>query len=103
MRYFSVKCEYKGIKFDSLLERDFYIAYESSVVRNDRSFVIWEHKETQIKYTPDFTADNGTTWIETKGRRTDAFNLREKLIIAYCEKKGIGYRQVCFRTRAEKC
>ena len=101
------KCIYKGIKFDSELERDRYIYLKSLEVKGliqkltiQHPFTLMENQSLKghitpsvgkntargIKYICDFvyyrTHDN--TWVanDTKGRTTDVYKIKLKMFLA---------------------
>ena len=93
-KYNAIKCQYKGIKFDSKKERDRYITLE---------FLVFERKITQLEVHPRFdlmvngqkigryTADfrykqNGITIVEdvkSKATKTRDYMLRKKILATY--------------------
>ena len=56
-----------------------------------------------IKYTPDFTIDNDDVKyiIETKGFRTETFNMRYKLFKKYITDEGLNYKLYSPHTQKE--
>ena len=56
-----------------------------------------------IKYTPDFTVDNDDVKyiIETKGFRTETFNMRYKLFKKYITDEGLNYKLYSPHTQKE--
>lgn len=104
----SIATEYKGIKFKSRLEKEMFTLLEKEGIPfkyEPESYVVfpsfffsnksYERQAngkgdftnrgfkivTSISYKPDFVGEN--FFIETKGRRTEDFNLRFKLFKRY--------------------
>lgn len=97
-KYRNVKCEYKGMKFDSLKERNYYIYLEQlqkeGKIHDLKCQVKFElqpaftapegNKIRAITYTADFTyytQDGQYHIVDTKGVKTDVYNLKKKLML----------------------
>ena len=84
-KYHNVKCEYDGIKFDSIAEKDRYVelklllqAGEIRGFKRQPSFLF----ENGTRYRPDFIVcgKDGEIWTEdVKGVETQAFKIKKKL------------------------
>ena len=92
-KYGNKKCTYKGIKFDSLIERDRYIflkdAEDNGVIEDLKCQVPFElHVNNKLvcKYISDFTyykRMNSEFVVEdVKGVVTAVFRLKKKLMLA---------------------
>lgn len=95
-KYHNKKCEYKGIKFDSIKERNWYINLENmqklgkiSELKRQVEFVLIETFKLEdktyrkTKYIADFTYKdkNGKYHVvDTKGFRTPEYKLKKKLM-----------------------
>lgn len=95
-KYKNVKCEYKGMKFDSLKERDYFI-YLDQLQKNGQisdlrcqvkfelqpAFTFKGKKIRAVTYTADFTyytPDGQFHIVDTKGVKTDVYKLKKKLM-----------------------
>lgn len=108
-------CEYKGIKFRSLLEVNVYKYLESKGLspeyepetftliegwkptikfydrdKKTKEFRLNEKKIISIKYTPDLKFRYGefTIYVEVKGKENDVYYLKKKLFRKYLEDLG---------------
>lgn len=95
-KYHNKKCIYKGMKFDSIKERNYYIkleylekAGEIMDLKRQVEFVLIEtfklddNTYRKTKYIADFTYKdkNGKYHVvDTKGVRTDVYKLKKKLM-----------------------
>jgi len=97
-KYRNIKCEYNGIKFDSIKERNYYI-YLDQMQKEGQiydlqlqvkfelqpAFKTAEGKKIRsITYTADFTyftPDGKWHIIDTKGVKTDVYNLKKKMML----------------------
>ena len=95
-KYKNKKCEYNGIKFDSIKERNYYIKLENwqrlGIIKDLKTQVPFVLIETfklenktyrQIKYIADFTyVDNEGNYhvVDTKGFKTKEYLLKKKLM-----------------------
>ena len=95
-KYHNKKCEYNGIKFDSIKERNYYIkleylqrAGEITELKRQVEFVLIETFKLEdktyrkTKYIADFTYKdkNGKYHVvDTKGIKTDVYLLKKKLM-----------------------
>lgn len=107
-KYHNRKCEYKGIKFDSEKERDYYMVLEN-YVRNGRIKDLELQKSYELiptvrinnktyrkrVYKADFvyitTNDNKIHIVDVKGFKTDIYKFKKQLM-AY--KYGIDIEEV---------
>ena len=97
LKYKNVKCEYKGIKFDSIKERNYYI-YLEQLQRDGKihdlqcqvkfklqpAFIFKGKKIRAVTYTADFTyytQDGQFHIVDTKGMKTDVYKLKKKLMM----------------------
>ena len=98
LKYKNVKCEYKGLKFDSIKERNYYI-YLEQLQREGKiydlqcqvkfelqpAFIFMGKKIRAITYAADFTyytQDGQFHIIDTKGVKTDVYKLKKKMMMA---------------------
>ena len=95
-KYHNKKCIYKGIKFDSIKERNYYIrleylqrAGEISELKRQVEFVLIETFKLddktyrKTKYIADFTykdKEGKYHVVDTKGVKTDVYLLKKKLM-----------------------
>jgi len=94
MKYHNKKCEYKGLKFDSLKERNHYIVLEhlekTGQIKDLRrqvkfllqpSFKLNGKTIRAINYIADFTylKDGILVVVDTKGFRTKDYLLKKKM------------------------
>jgi hypothetical protein len=95
VKYYNKKCEYKGLKFDSLKERNHYIILEqlekSGQIKDLKRQVKYELQPSfklngktirAINYIADFTyidKDNKLVVVDTKGFRTKEYLLKKKM------------------------
>lgn len=95
-KYHNKKCEYNGIKFDSIKERNYYIRLEAlqkfgkiSELKTQVPFVLIEtfkledRTYRQTKYIADFTyKDEQGKYhvVDAKGFRTPEYQLKKKLM-----------------------
>ena len=94
VKYHNKKCEYKGLKFDSLKERNHYIVLEhlekTGQIKDLRrqvkfllqpSFKLNGKTIRAINYIADFTyiKDNKLVVVDTKGFRTKDYLLKKKM------------------------
>lgn len=94
MKYHNKKCEYKGLKFDSLKERNHYIVLEQLEKTNQikdlkrqvkfelqPSFKLNGKTIRAINYIADFTylKDGILVVVDTKGFRTKDYLLKKKM------------------------
>jgi hypothetical protein len=94
MKYHNKKCEYKGLKFDSLKERNHYIVLEqlekTGQIKELKLQVKYELQPSfklngktirAINYIADFTylKDNKLVVVDVKGMRTKEYMLKKKL------------------------
>jgi hypothetical protein len=94
VKYHNKKCEYKGLKFDSLKERNHYIVLEHLEKTNQikdlkrqvkfelqPSFKLNNKTIRAITYIADFTylKDNKLVVVDTKGFRTKDYLLKKKM------------------------
>ena len=95
-KYKNKKSEYKGIKFDSIKERNWYMVLEN-YVRNGRikelkrqvpfelipTYKINNRTVRKMQYIADFTYittnDNKLHIVDTKGYRTEVYKLKKKI------------------------
>ena len=93
-KYNAVKCEYKGIKFDSKKERDRYITLEYFVFERKINnlevhprFDLMVNGQKIGRYTADFRYKrNGETVVEdvkSKATKTRDYILRKKILATY--------------------
>lgn len=83
----ATKCEYNGVKFDSILEKDFYLYCTNNNIRFkhqvtyelQEEFVCAGAKIRKITWTPDF--DFGTFIIDTKGFAPQQVILKIKMFM----------------------
>ena len=95
-KYKNVKCEYKGIKFDSLHERNHYM-YLEQLQKDGKiydlqcqvkfelqpAFTFNGKKIRAVTYTADFTyytPDGQIHIVDAKGMKTDVYKLKKKLM-----------------------
>jgi hypothetical protein len=101
-KYNNTKCSYKGIKFDSQMEMDFYVKNEKYLTRLLPSKKLFKFTETRTwTHTPDFQTP--TCYIETKGALTYVYMKKvEALISAYGDEFRSRYKLVFLspKTRA---
>lgn len=99
MKYHNIKCEHKGIKFDSKKERDYYIILENYEKRGliselkrqvkfelQPSFKINNETIRSISYYADFTyiKDNKLVVVDVKSpatRKDKVYILKKKLFM----------------------
>lgn len=99
MKYHNVKCEYKGIKFDSKKERDYYIILENYEKRGlitdlkrqvkfelQPSYKIGNETIRSISYYADFTykKDDKLVVVDVKSpatRKDKVYILKKKLFM----------------------
>lgn len=99
MKYHNIKCQYKGIKFDSKKERDYYIileGYEKRGLISDLkrqvkfelqpSFKIENETIRSISYYADFTyiKDNKLVVVDVKSpatRKDKVYIIKKKLFM----------------------
>lgn len=95
-KYHNKKCEYNGIKFDSIKERNWYINLENmqrlgkiSELKRQVEFVLIETFKLEdktyrkTKYIADFTfkdQEGKYHVVDTKGFRTKEYQLKKKLM-----------------------
>lgn len=94
VKYHNKKCEYKGLKFDSLKERNHYIVLEhlekTGQIKELKLQVKFELQPSfklngktirAINYIADFTylKDNKLVVVDTKGFRTKDYLLKKKM------------------------
>ena len=94
VKYHNKKCEYKGLKFDSLKERNHYIVLEqlekTGQIKDLKCQVKYELQPSfklngktirAINYIADFTyiKDGKVVVVDTKGFRTKEYLLKKKL------------------------
>ena len=94
VKYHNKKCEYKGLKFDSLKERNHYIVLEHLEKTNQikdlkrqikfelqPSFKLNNKTIRAINYIADFTylKDGVLVVVDTKGFRTKEYLLKKKM------------------------
>ena len=94
VKYHNKKCEYKGLKFDSLKERNHYIILEqlekTGQIKDLKCQVKYELQPSfklndktirAINYIADFTyiKDGKVVVVDTKGFRTKEYLLKKKL------------------------
>ena len=94
VKYHNKKCEYKGLKFDSLKERNHYIVLEhlekTGQIKDLKRQVKYELQPSfklngktirAINYIADFTylKDNKLVVVDTKGFRTKDYLLKKKM------------------------
>lgn len=94
VKYHNKKCEYKGLKFDSLKERNHYIVLEqlekTNQIKDLKRQVKYELQPSfklngktirAINYIADFTylKDGVLVIVDTKGFRTKDYLLKKKL------------------------
>lgn len=94
VKYHNKKCEYKGLKFDSLKERNHYIVLEhlekTGQIKDLKRQVKFELQPSfklngktirAINYIADFTylKDNKLVVVDTKGFRTKDYLLKKKM------------------------
>jgi hypothetical protein len=95
VKYHNKKCEYKGLKFDSLKERNHYIILEqlekSGQIKDLKRQVKYELQPSfklnnktirAITYIADFTyldKENKLVVVDVKGMRTKEYMLKKKL------------------------
>ncbi len=93
-KYNAIKCQYKGIKFDSKKERDRYIALEFLVSEKKITglavhprFDLMVNGQKIGRYTADFRyKQNGITIVEdvkSKATKTRDYMLRKKILATY--------------------
>jgi len=98
-KYFSIKCEYEGIQFDSHTERDFYIYLRARNLAPKEEiklqveftlldkFELLGKKYRPIRYIADFVIRDEII-IDIKGFRTlPVFDLKKKLMAYYHQKE----------------
>lgn len=95
-KYKNVKCEYNGLKFDSLKERNYYI-YLEQLQKNGKihdlrcqvkfelqpAFTFKGKKIRAVTYVADFTyytTDGQFHIVDTKGVKTDVYKLKKKMM-----------------------
>jgi hypothetical protein len=93
-KYNNTKCSYKGIKFDSQMEMDFYVKNEKYLTRLLPAKKLFKHTEMKTwTHTPDFQTP--TCYIETKGMVPPAYAKRiETLISEYGDEFRSKYKLV---------
>ncbi len=95
-KYKNVKCEYNGMNFDSLKERNHYIYLEQLQKEGkiidlqcqvkyelQPAFTFKGKKIRAVTYTADFTyftPDGQFHIVDTKGVKTDVYKLKKKLM-----------------------
>lgn len=95
-KYKNKKCEYNGIKFDSIKERNYYIKLEFmqrtgqiKELKRQVEFVLLETFKLEdktyrkTKYIADFTyidKEGKYHVVDTKGIKTDVYLLKKKLM-----------------------
>ena len=118
------KTVYKGIQFQSLLERHMYKALDDEgidVQYEEHTFTVFDgmvypqacyegtkaklcnkgSKIRPITYTPDFVDPNGKWIIETKGYANESFPLRWKLFKKHLKENNLTYVLFMPRNKAQ--
>lgn len=95
-KYKNIKCEFRGIKFDSIKERNYYLILldyqKRGLIKDLKRQVSYELIPTykingktirKTTYKADFTyisvKDNKLHVIDVKGFRTDVYRLKKKM------------------------
>ena len=95
-KYKNVKCEYNGLKFDSLKERNYYM-YLEQLQKNGKihdlrcqvkfelqpAFTFKGKRIRAVTYVADFTyytPDGQFHIVDTKGVKTDIYKLKKKMM-----------------------
>ena len=120
----ATKNTYKGIKFQSILERQMYKALDDAGIKVEyekHTFTVfpgmvypqacYEGTKTKlynkgskirpITYTPDFVDPNGKWIIETKGYANESFPLRWKLFKKHLKDNNLTYVLFMPRNKAQ--
>jgi len=109
-KYNSKKCIYKGIKFDSQMEMEYYkhllefyneneIILQPKFTLQDKFVDCRGNKHMAIKYIADFQLPDGSV-IDVKGMETSDFKIKKKLFLykfamkLYCMTKAPKYYTV---------
>jgi hypothetical protein len=95
----ATKVEFNGVKFDSKLECYFYKALVANniVFELKPSFTLipkFRYLSEAVRactYTPDFIIRGKRVIVDTKGFKTDIFNLKLKMLKKYFSDNGMEY------------